>query len=255
MRQFMSTAALCFSLLLMLLALSAGTIAQIPDKFTNLQVLPKEISKADLVSLMRNYAGDLNVRCGFCHTGGDPNTLQGVNFASDENDKKKTARLMMRMVQSINNDHLSKLGMKPAAQVTCLTCHRRNSDPRTMDVVLVESIKKDGAEAAVALYRKLKTENYGNGKYDFSDIPLNKVGEQLIDSDKIKEATVVLELDAELNPQSEWGRYLLGVAHATGNEKEKARTDFKKVLELNPKNGMAKKRLEALDTTNNNSDK
>jgi hypothetical protein len=42
MRQFMSTAALCFSLLLMLLALSAGATAQIPDKFTNLQVLPKK---------------------------------------------------------------------------------------------------------------------------------------------------------------------------------------------------------------------
>jgi hypothetical protein len=151
---------------------------------------------------------------------------------------------MIRMVQSIDNDHLSKLGVKPVAQVTCLTCHRRNSNPQTMDAVLAESIKKDGAEAAVALYRKLKTENYGNGKYDFSDIPLNKVGEQLIDSDKIKEATVVLELE---NPQSEWGRYLLGIAHATGNEKEKARTDFQKVLELNPKNGMAKKRLDALD--------
>ncbi len=247
MRQFISTAALCFSSLVMLLALSTEATAQIPDKFTNLQVLPKETPKAELVSIMRNYAGDLGVRCGFCHAGGDPNTLQGVNFASDENDKKKTARLMIRMVQSINNDHLSKLGVKPPAQVTCLTCHRRNSDPRTIDVILAESIKKDGAEAAVALYRKLKTENYGNGKYDFSDIPLNKVGEELIDSDKIKEATVVLELDAELNPQSEWGRYLLGVAHATGNEKEKARTDFQKVLELNPKNGMAKKRLEALD--------
>ncbi len=247
MRQFITTAALCFSFLVMLLALSTEATAQIPDKFTNLQVLPKETPKAELVSIMRNYAGDLGVRCGFCHAGGDPNTLQGVNFASDENDKKKTARLMIRMVQSINNDHLSKLGVKPPAQVTCLTCHRRNSDPRTMDAVLAESIKKDGAEAAVALYRKLKTENYGNGKYDFSDIPLNKVGEGLIDSDKIKEATVVLELDAEMNPQSEWGRYLLGVAHATGNEKEKARADFQKVLELNPKNGMAKKRLEALD--------
>lgn len=128
-----------------------------------------------------------------------------------------------------------------------MTCHRRNSDPRTMDVVLTESIKKDGAEAAVALYRKLKTDNYGNGKYDFSDIPLNTVGEALINSDKIKEATVVLELDAELNPQSEWGRYLLGIAHATGNEKEKARADFQKVLEMNPKNAMARKRLDALD--------
>jgi tetratricopeptide (TPR) repeat protein len=247
MRQSIRTAALCFSLLLVLLALSAGATAQIPDKFTNLQVLPKDTPKADLVGIMRNYAGNLGVRCGFCHVGGDPNTLQGVRFASDENDKKKTARLMMRMVQSINQDHLSKLDVKPAAQVTCMTCHRRNSDPRTMDVVLTESIKKDGAEAAVALYRKLKTDNYGNGKYDFSDIPLNTVGEALIHSDKIKEATMVLELDAELNPQSEWGRYLLGIAHATGNEKEKARADFQKVLEMNPKNAMARKHLEALD--------
>lgn len=237
----------CLGLFTALLALSTVLPAQIPDKFTNLQVLPKETSKADLVSIMRNYAGDLGVRCGFCHVGGDPNTLQGVNFASDDSDKKKTARLMMRMVQSINQDHLSKLGVKPAAQVTCMTCHRRNSDPRTMDAVLTESIRKDGAEAALALYRKLKTENYGNGKYDFSDIPLNKVGEELLDSGKVKEATTVLELDAELNPQSEWGRYLLGVAHATGGEKEKARTDFQKVLEMNPKNGMARKRLEAMD--------
>ncbi|HEX3155425.1 MAG TPA: hypothetical protein VHV32_12410, partial [Candidatus Angelobacter sp.] len=83
MRQFISTAALCFSFLVMLLAQSTEATAQIPDKFTNLQVLSKETPKAELVSIMRTYAGDLGVRCGFCHTGGDPNTLQGVNFASD----------------------------------------------------------------------------------------------------------------------------------------------------------------------------
>ena len=193
------------------------------------------------------YAGDLGVRCGFCHVGGDPNTLQGVNFASDDSEKKKTARLMIRMVQSINQDQLTKLGKKPSPQVSCITCHRRNSDPRTIDALLSDSIKKDGTEAAIAMYNKLKAENYGNGKYDFSDLPLNVVGESLLDSGKIKEATAVLELDAELNPQSDWGRYLLGVAHATGGEKEKARADFQKVLELNPKNAMAKKRLEDLD--------
>lgn len=228
------------ALFMTLLAFSTGASAQIPDKFTNLQALPKDISKSELVSIMRNYAGDLGVRCGFCHTGGDPNTLQGVNFASDESDKKKTARLMIRMVQSINHDQLAKLGKKPSPEVNCITCHRRNSDPRTIDALLTESIKKDGAEAAVAMYRKLKTENYGNGKYDFSDIPLNVVGESLLGADKIKEATAVLELDAELNPQSDWGRYLLGIAHTSGGEKEKARADFQRVLELNPKNSMAK---------------
>jgi tetratricopeptide (TPR) repeat protein len=237
----------CLGLLMALLALSTALPAQIPDKFTNLQALPKEIPKSELIGIMRNYAGDLGVRCGFCHVGGDPNTLQGVKFASDDNDKKKTARLMIRMVQSINQEQLSKLGKKPAPEVRCITCHRRNSDPRTIDALLADSIKKDGAEAAVALYRKLKTENYGNGKYDFSDIPLNAVGELLLESDKIKEATAVLELDAELNPQSAWGRYLLGIAHVTGGEKEKARADFQKVLELNPKDSMAKKRLEDLD--------
>jgi tetratricopeptide (TPR) repeat protein len=237
----------CLGLLMASLALSTALPAQIPDKFTNLQALPKEIPKSKLIGVMRNYAGDLGVRCGFCHVGGDPNTLQGVNFASDDSDKKKTARLMIRMVQSINQEQLSKLGKKPAPEVRCITCHRRNSDPRTIDALLADSIKKDGAEAAVALYRKLKTENYGNGKYDFSDVPLNAVGELLLESDKIKEATAVLELDAELNPQSAWGRYLLGVAHVTGGEKEKARADFQKVLELNPKDSMAKKRLEDLD--------
>jgi hypothetical protein len=88
MRQFISTAALCFSFLA-LLALSTEATAQIPDKFTNLQVLSKETPKAELVGIMRTYAGDLGVRCGFCHTGGDPNTLQGVNFASDEMTRKR----------------------------------------------------------------------------------------------------------------------------------------------------------------------
>ena len=239
----------CLGFFTILVAMSAGAKAQIPDKFTNLQALPKDIPKKDLVGIMRSYAGDLGVRCGFCHVGGDPNTLQGVNFASDENDKKKTARFMIRMVQSINQDQLPKLGKKPSPKVSCVTCHRRNSDPRTIDALLTESIQKDGVEAAIAMYRKLKTENYGNGKYDFSDIPLNEVGESLLESDKTKEATAVLELDAELNPQSEWGRYLLGMAHLKGGEKEKGRADFQKVLEMNPRNPMARKRLENLDKT------
>jgi tetratricopeptide (TPR) repeat protein len=237
----------CLGFFAILAAMSAGTKAQIPDKFANLQALPKDIPKNELVGIMRSYAGDLGVRCGFCHVGGDPNTLQGVNFASDENDKKKIARLMIRMVQSINQDQLPKLGKKPSPQIRCVTCHRRNSDPRTIDALLTASIQKDGVEAAIAMYRKLKTENYGNGKYDFSDIPLNVVGESLLESDKTKEATAVLELDAELNPQSEWGRYLLGMAHLKGGEKEKGRADFQKVLEMNPGNPMARKRLENLD--------
>ena len=41
--------------------------AQLPDKFTNLKVLPKDISKAELQSTMRGFAFALNVRCEHCH--------------------------------------------------------------------------------------------------------------------------------------------------------------------------------------------
>ena len=234
-------------LLLALLALAASGLAQIPDKFTNLQVLPKDISKKDLVRTMRGFATDLGVRCGYCHVGGDTNTLQGVNFPSDESDKKKTARAMLRMTLAINSEYLAKMELRPAQQVTCLTCHHRLADPRPIEAVLTESLEKDGPEAAVALYRKLKSETYGSGRYDFSDIPLNGLGETLLEADKLKEAVAILELDAEMNPESAWGRYLLGVAHNATGEKEKARADFQKALELNPKNAMAKKRLEELD--------
>ncbi len=36
--------------------------AQIPDKFTNLKVLPKDISKGELVGIMRAFSGALGVR-------------------------------------------------------------------------------------------------------------------------------------------------------------------------------------------------
>ncbi|HYX52316.1 MAG TPA: c-type cytochrome [Candidatus Limnocylindrales bacterium] len=226
---------------------SIASLGQIPDKFTNLQVLPKDISKSELTGIMRNFAGDLGVRCGFCHVGGDPNTLQGVNFSSDESDKKKTARAMMRMVKTINQDYVQKLGKTPAATVSCVTCHRGMNEPQTIDSVVQQTMAHDGIEAAIAKYRTLRTENYGNGKYDFSDLPLNKLGESLLQADKIKEARAILELDTEFNPQSAWGTYLLGVAHEADGDKEKARADFQKALELNPKNGMAKRHLTALE--------
>jgi hypothetical protein len=49
--------------------LLAGTpaAAQFPDKFTNLKVLPKDISKRELESTMRGFAFALSVRCDHCH--------------------------------------------------------------------------------------------------------------------------------------------------------------------------------------------
>jgi Photosynthetic reaction centre cytochrome C subunit len=102
---------------------------QIPDKFTNLQVLPKDIPRPALVEMMKGFTRGLGTRCEHCHLG-EGNDLSTFDFASDERPTKATARAMIRMLAAINGDLLKGVG-EPAAspKVTCYTCHRGELKP------------------------------------------------------------------------------------------------------------------------------
>ena len=107
--------------------------AQIPEKFTNLQVLPKTITRAELVPIMRGFALNLGVRCEHCHVG-EGNDLSKFDFAADTRPAKATARKMLAMVTAINTQHLAGVGEPAAAgapKVTCFTCHRGTTKPLT----------------------------------------------------------------------------------------------------------------------------
>src|SRR5688572_15830688 len=106
--------------LLMLLAADASLssyVYQIPAEFTNLQVLPKHMSRRDLVETMRGIATDLGVRCTHCHVG--PENLQGMDFASDEKRTKQVARTMLAMTRAINDQYVSQIpaGAQPRQPV------------------------------------------------------------------------------------------------------------------------------------------
>lgn len=105
---------------------------QIPQKFTNLQVLPKNISHPDLVATMKGFTSSLGVRCEHCHVG-EGDDLSKFDFASDAKPMKKVARTMVHMVDHINGEHLKGIG-DPARQpkVTCFTCHRGEKTPATI---------------------------------------------------------------------------------------------------------------------------
>lgn len=97
---------------------------------TNLQVLPKDISTQDLIATMHGYEHALGVECSFCHAQ-NPQTHR-LDFASDANPHKNTARIMIRMVNEINTKYLATAdGDAPAdmKQATCGTCHRGNKMP------------------------------------------------------------------------------------------------------------------------------
>lgn len=220
---------LCFFGLLL-----AATVApaQVPDKFTNLQVLPKDISSKDLMWTMRGFCFSLGVRCEYCHA--------GKNFACDDLKTKNTARNMLRMVAAINRDYLP-------VRVECVTCHHGLSHPRTIQAVLLEDMEKRDVSSAIALYRKLRKESYGDGQYDFSETSLNLLSETLVHGGKPKEAAAFMELNLEVNtPLSTWAYSDLAMAHLENHEPLKAEADFRKILESDPQNSWAKEELEKL---------
>lgn len=100
-----------------------------PMKFTNLQVLPQDIPPQKLFGLMRQYSQQLGVQCGFCHEI-DQQTHR-PKFASDAKPEKKTARLMIRMTEAIDQKYLAELpgGQEHKDEVSCWTCHRGHNMP------------------------------------------------------------------------------------------------------------------------------
>jgi hypothetical protein len=99
---------------------------------TNLKVLSKDTSAVDLYRLMSRFQTDLGVRCGYCHEE-DPQTKR-IDYASDENPKKETARLMIRMTGDLNTKYLAQLGDRRYADpLTCGNCHQGQSKPAVFE--------------------------------------------------------------------------------------------------------------------------
>ena len=94
----------------------------------NLKVLPNSISGEDLKKLMHEYEQGLGVPCGYCHAQ-DAQTKQ-IDYASDENPIKQTARVMIAMTGDINTKYLAQLGdRRYATPVTCGNCHQGQATP------------------------------------------------------------------------------------------------------------------------------
>ncbi len=104
---------------------------------TNLKVLPKDLTGAQVRDIMETWAGSLGVHCDTCHMA-DPNNVgpngrPRLNYADDSKPDKQIARIMYTMTQQINADYISKasaidtdaMGMK----VMCGTCHRGHEMP------------------------------------------------------------------------------------------------------------------------------
>ena len=68
----------------------------IPDKYTNLQILPKDITKPQLISVMKQFSITFGVRCSYCHAVSDD--LTTGSFDSDDKAAKQKARDLMKTI-------------------------------------------------------------------------------------------------------------------------------------------------------------
>jgi len=96
-------------------------IPRLPSEFTNLEVLPADITKAELKRQMKLITKSLGVKCDYCHR------TDTRDYATDEIPEKVVARDMMRMLEGINLEHFAG---EDAAQVTCFMCHHSQQQPQ-----------------------------------------------------------------------------------------------------------------------------
>jgi hypothetical protein len=226
--------------------------AQVPEKFENLQVLPKDIPRDTLLRVMRGFSQALGVRCEFCHVPREG--AQGpmaFNFASDDKAAKKNARVMMQMVRSINGEHLPKLADRgdPPLNVQCITCHRGLTRPMTLETALSRTITTAGVDSAIRQYRGLRATSAMNGRYDFSEGVVNDLAQSLVQQGKTAEALALLAMNQEFYPGSGQVDFAMGEIHRQRGDKDKAIVAYRAALVKQPNNRQARARLTELGAT------
>jgi tetratricopeptide (TPR) repeat protein len=237
---------LMVGLLITFALVAAPAAGQIPDRFANLQVLPRDTPRADLVQRMRGFSFALNVRCEYCHEQPDANA--NPDFASDARPAKNKAREMLRMVQTINSTLLPRVPsrVEPRVEVGCETCHHGLAIPKSLQNTLLETIQAKGAAAATAQYRDLRKSTMASGRYNFGEWEINELARRLEESGNHDAAQAMLEMNAEFYPESASIDFMLGELLRARGETEKAIARYRAVLAKAPQHEGAKRRLSEL---------
>ena len=226
----------------------SGQAQQPPWRGENLQYFPKDIPRPELMQRMREFSFALDVRCQYCHTGGDGISFDGVVFASDEKPTKLKARAMLRMAEELNTTLLAKVPSRaePRVVVGCSTCHRGSALPKSLQTTLFEIVEQDGVGAAVARYRALRQNTMVAGKYNFGEWEINELARRLTEAGSTAAAIAILEMNGEFYPKSADIEFTLGELHRGRGETDQAIKRYRATLEKSPQHQGAKRWLTEL---------
>jgi tetratricopeptide (TPR) repeat protein len=222
-------------------------VAQGQQAPENLRVYPSDMTREAVVAEMRHFAFALNVRCTHCHVRREEG--QGMDFASDANPNKEKARLMMRMVDSINNDLLAAMPDRddPPVVVTCKTCHRGTIKPRLLAQEMLLAAHESGGQAAVDKFNELQRDFGDVGAYDFREMETNTVAERLSADGKHEDALIIYKMNLERFPDSPAIWFGIGEEHEALQDIPSAVSAYEKALSLDRRSPAAARLKELKD--------
>ena len=213
-----------------LAALTAGFLA-------GAAVAHAQAPQANRLPDMQAIAAALGVTCEFCHAADRATVVR----TSTGKPRLEVAREMIAMTAELNARVQGATGKSgaSAARVDCVTCHRGVTIPKQLRDIMLEAAVQQGPEAAVEVYRDLRTRYYGRQSYDFGEQTLLDVADRLAQG--LPAAAVEMaDLNIEFYPQSARSYLVRGIAQSRRLDRaEEAVASFRKALELDPGNGVA----------------
>ncbi len=225
-----------------------GGAPQLPAP-KNLMFFPKDFPAQQILPVMQNFNAALGVNCGYCHVfDGPPATNPKNDFASDDKETKKKARVMLAMARDVNMKLQSELG-KPAAELTnvqCITCHRGVAIPKQLVTVMMETAGKEGVNKAIAQYNDLRKQYYGAQAYDFSDATLFNAATQSLAANKPDDAIAFAQTNLAYHGDSARSYQVLSQGYQRKMDTNHAIQALEKAVELDPMNQGFKNQLQQL---------
>jgi len=226
--------------------------AQQPGGFTNLQVWPKDTSRAVIMQFMNAFGDSLGITCDYCHVQRDGK----FDYASDDKREKRVARQMILLRDSINVVLPAIVG-KPAGagptsgeghegmpvRVLCSSCHRGLPIPRSIADEISAAETNGGGAAGLAKFKELRAKYYGGQQYDLRETALVGIANRATNAKRPDDALAYLQQNLEYFPKSSVTYQAMAQAKNAKGDKQGATRDLEKALELDPQNAQAKTQL------------
>jgi tetratricopeptide (TPR) repeat protein len=156
--------------------------------------------------------------------------------ANPLDDIRNTTRIAAVVVRGLLIDRAGLDAMLAKAEKT--------ANLTSIGSTLSEIIGREGIGTAIAKYRELKAQQAD--VYDFSESELNELGYALLRQKKIDEAIDIFRLNVDSFPQSANGYDSLAEAFMIRGDRDAAIVNYKKSLELDPRNSNAVENLKKL---------